>query len=74
MSYSRAWKLVQVMNDGFREPLVVPQRGGAVRGSSELTPIGAEVLRLYREMEAAALRGAQGAWDELQALLRKSPK
>jgi len=74
MSYSRAWKLVQVMNDAFREPLVVLQRGGAVRGSSELTDTGAEVLRLYREMEAAAIAGAQGAWDELQRLLRKVPR
>src|ERR1051325_12084115 len=48
MSYMRAWKLVQVMNEGFREPLVEVQRGGAGRGSSELTEGGGLVLRLYR--------------------------
>ncbi|HEV7919743.1 MAG TPA: LysR family transcriptional regulator [Thermoanaerobaculia bacterium] len=70
MSYMRAWKLVQVMNEGFREPLVVVHRGGAGRGSSELTPAGELVLRLYREMEAAALKATTKKWGELQKLLR----
>ncbi|MGH9424411.1 MAG: winged helix-turn-helix domain-containing protein [Thermoanaerobaculia bacterium] len=70
MSYMRAWKLVRVMNAGFREPLVVVHRGGAERGSSELTAAGGRVLRLYRKIEADAIRAAKRNWEELQTLLR----
>lgn len=72
MSYMRAWKLVQVMNTGFREPLVDVHRGGAERGSSALTPAGERVLRLYRRMEADVLRAAERRWAELQSFLRNT--
>lgn len=70
MSYMRAWQLVQVMNEGFREPLVVVHRGGAERGRSELTETGKTALRLYRDLEADALRAGKRRWQELQKLLR----
>jgi molybdate transport system regulatory protein len=69
MSYMRAWKLVGVMNEGFREPLVVMNRGGSERGGAELTPAGRAVLRLYRRMEKETLRSSKEAWTELQKLL-----
>src|SRR5262249_61231386 len=40
MSYMRAWKLVQMLNQGFRERLVVTQRGGARHGAARLAPTG----------------------------------
>ena len=69
MSYMRAWKLVGVMNEGFREPLVTMHRGGAAGGGADLTPTGRVVLRLYRRMEDDALRASKKAWAELQKLL-----
>jgi molybdate transport system regulatory protein len=69
MSYMRAWKLVGVMNEGFREPLVAMNRGGSERGGAELTTTGRAVLRLYRRMEKEALRASKKAWTELQKLL-----
>ena len=69
MSYMRAWKLVGVMNEGFREPLVVMHRGGSEGGGAELTPTGRAALRLYRRMENDALRASKKAWTELQKLL-----
>jgi molybdate transport system regulatory protein len=71
MSYMRAWKLVRVMNAGFREPLVIVHRGGADRGSSELTAAGRSVLQLYRKLEADALRATKRHWEELRKLLRR---
>jgi len=71
MSYMRAWKLVGVMNAGFRKPLVVVHRGGAARGRSELTPTGRLALRLYRRLESDALRATKRAWADLQELLRR---
>jgi molybdate transport system regulatory protein len=54
MSYTRAWGLVTDMNDDFRAPLVTSAKGGALRGGAVLTPLGAEVLTLYRRMERRA--------------------
>ncbi len=52
MSYKRAWGLVAELNAAFDPPLVVSVRGGATGGGARLTPAGAEVLQLYRALEA----------------------
>lgn len=52
MSYKRAWSLVQTLNEGFGQPLVVSSRGGASQGGASLTPAGHEVLQRYRAMQA----------------------
>ena len=57
MSYRRAWLLVDTMNGCFRGPLVASTRGGTGGGGARLTPLGAEVLARYRNMEAKALDG-----------------
>jgi len=72
MSYMRAWKLVAVMNEGFREPLVVMHRGGPAHGGAEVTETGRVAIRLYRRMENDALRASKQAWTELQKLLGDS--
>ncbi len=69
MSYMHAWGLVRTMNREFRDPLVTLARGGAGHGGALLTDRGAEVLALYREMESAALRAANGPWRRLRRLL-----
>src|SRR6266480_3515438 len=53
MSYMRAWTLIKTMERCFRKPLVEAVRGGSERGGTRLTPTGARVLALYREMHAA---------------------
>ena len=68
MSYTRAWSLVATMNGEFREPLVLPEKGGVARGGASLTPLGEEVLSRYRRMEAAA---ATAVAADLAALRRK---
>src|SRR5262245_41891170 len=56
MSYTRAWSLVSAMNREFSTPLVRSAKGGAARGGAELTPLGIEVLVLYRRMQSASQR------------------
>lgn len=51
MSYSRAWHLVDAMNAAFRKPLVISSAGGKRGGGAVVTPLGQEVLRLYRELQ-----------------------
>ncbi len=84
MSYMKAWRLVQVMNRCFRqpliaasdgaEPLIVLDRGGAKGGGARLTACGAEALALYRAMEEAAAGAMQPAWERLQGILRTDGK
>jgi len=70
MSYMRAWKLVQTMNEAFREPLVITARGGAAGGRAELTPAGLEALRLYRQIERESGKATAEFWKKLRKLIR----
>jgi molybdate transport system regulatory protein len=69
MSYSRAWKLVEEMNAGFRSPLVASAKGGAGHGGAALTRLGAQVLSHYRRIEASVARAVA---HDLAALRRSS--
>ena|SRR5437870_11579549 len=70
MSYMRAWSLIHVMNEGFREPLVDAVRGGSRRGGATLTPAGRAVLRLYRRMSKSSERASAADLRRLRRLLR----
>lgn len=52
MSYRRTWLLVDAMNRCWAEPLVATATGGAKGGGARVTPLGHEVLALYRSLEA----------------------
>ncbi len=54
MSYKRAWQLVDSLNRDFAAPLVSASRGGAHGGGAALTPLGAEVLAMYRSLQSQA--------------------
>jgi len=71
MSYKRAWLLVDTMNRCFRTPLVAAAKGGQAGGGAELTPLGREVLRRYRAVEARATRGAARDLAALKRALRR---
>jgi molybdate transport system regulatory protein len=70
MSYMRAWTLVKTMNQCFRRPVVVAQRGGKKGGGMKVTATGRRVLALYHEMESAALFSSKPAWESLQKFVR----
>ena len=55
MSYKRAWYLVDDFSAIFSEPLIERQHGGKGGGAAVLTPLGTEVVRQYRQMEAKAM-------------------
>jgi molybdate transport system regulatory protein len=69
MSYKRAWLLVEAMNEQFRSPLVVKEKGGVPVGGAKLTDLGERVLRLYRRMQRRAEASIGSQLDELQGLL-----
>lgn len=67
MSYKRAWYLAESINASFAQPVVVRRHGGLGGGSAELTPLGHDVIKSYREMEAAI---AQTCASQLRTLER----
>lgn len=68
MSYTRAWALVEQMNDTFAEPLVSSARGGAKGGGAQLTEAGTAVLTHYRQLEAAAATAGAPQIAAIEAL------
>lgn len=70
MSYQRVWTLVRALNADFIEPLVTKQRGGSSGGSANLTPMGTQVLEVYRAIERDAERAIAKRLPQLVSLIR----
>lgn len=70
MSYMKAWKLIQSMNRCFLSPLLEVHRGGKSGGTARLTPLGRQVLSLYRQMEQDSLAAVRLSEGKMAALLR----
>jgi molybdate transport system regulatory protein len=54
MSYRRAWKLVEELNSMFPVKMVDTISGGRGGGGASITPHGAEVVALFRTLQAEA--------------------
>ncbi|ASR42878.1 hypothetical protein BEN78_05245 [Xanthomonas citri pv. mangiferaeindicae] len=70
MSYRRAWQLVEEMNLYFGAPVAATLTGGKGGGGAALTPLGDEVLALYRSMEANCLDAIAEDLAQLRRLRR----
>ena len=73
MSYRRAWLLTKTMNACFREPLVDTAKGGLGGGGARLTPVGHEVLALYRAMEDHAAGAVVADMVRFRKLMAERP-
>lgn len=67
MSYRRAWLLMDELNRALASPATVSEHGGQSGGGSVLTPVGEEIIRLYRSIEAHA---ATACAPEIKALVK----
>lgn len=72
MAYRHAWELVDDLNAGFTTPVVESVAGGKTGGGARLTTFGAELLRRFREMEAAAEQAIAPALAKLAPRVAKS--
>jgi molybdate transport system regulatory protein len=70
MSYRRAWLLVDTMNRCFESPVVEAEAGGRRGGGTRLTPLGHELVRRYRSLEAKARKATAADLAALAKLLR----
>ena len=70
MSYRRAWLLIDELNQSLKSPATVSEQGGQSGGGCVLTPVGENIVRLYRGIEAQAEAACAGQIDELIRLIR----
>jgi molybdate transport system regulatory protein len=59
MSYSKAWKLIQVLEKRLGFPLLAKRVGGRSGGGSEVTPRAQEFMRRYGRFEREAKRSLE---------------
>jgi molybdate transport system regulatory protein len=72
MSYRRAWMLVDSINRAFDAPLVATATGGKGGGGAQVTELGHEVLRRYRQMEDKAAAAIADDLAEFGRLMRST--
>jgi len=73
MSYRRAWILVDEMNRALSGPAVRTATGGERGGGSTLTPLGDELVDVYRRIESTAARACARDLARLLALATPRP-
>jgi molybdate transport system regulatory protein len=71
MSYRRAWLLLDEMNRMMREPVTESARGGALRGGSQITELGRELIETYRRIEQKAAASCAEDIEHLLALVSR---
>ncbi len=74
MSYRRAWLLVEEINRTVREPAVTAETGGARGGGAVVTPVGEQIINLYRAIESQARSAAGSEFRAIGKLIRHNHK
>ena len=74
MSYRRAWLLVEEVNGALRKPAVASAAGGRQGGGANVTPVGEQVIELYRSIEGIARSSAREEFRAVSKLVRKSKR
>lgn len=72
MSYRRAWLLVEQINASLVRPAIEAAPGGRKGGGATLTPVGRQLIDLYRSIEDAAHRAAREQFKAMEKLVRKT--
>src|SRR5271157_3026813 len=70
MSYMRAWKLVKTMENCFRQPVVVAERGSKSGGPMKVAGTGRRALAFYQQMKRKESKTVKAAWQRMQQLLQ----
>ena len=50
MSYKKAWRIVEHLNELGQQPYLILQKGGQKGGGAELTNTGKKVIEAYRKL------------------------
>ncbi|MDV7340563.1 LysR family transcriptional regulator [Terasakiella sp. A23] len=71
MTYRRAWHLLETVQSVLSEDVVETSIGGKRGGGARLTPVGKELIALYREAEEGATKGAEPLLKKMDNLLEE---
>lgn len=69
VSYRKAWRLIDELNQTFKEQVVETQTGGAEKGGAQLTQTGQLALRTYQQIIAQAHKAAQRELKQIAPLI-----
>ncbi|WP_373020874.1 winged helix-turn-helix domain-containing protein [Thiomicrorhabdus sp.] len=61
MSYKRAWKLIEELNQMSDRPLVLKAQGGKSGGGTSLTEEGESMIKRFRELESELISFLENA-------------
>ena len=64
MSYSKAWKLIQMVEKRLGFAFLYKKVGGLSGGGSQVTPEGKEFLRRYERFESDAKEAVEKSYQE----------
>ncbi|HEY9080341.1 winged helix-turn-helix domain-containing protein [Magnetovibrio sp.] len=59
MAYRRAWHLLNTLQEAFDQPVITTEMGGKEKGGATLTPLGKDLIDLYRAAEAKACKDSE---------------
>lgn len=65
LSYSKAWKMINTMEEELGFPVIVRRAGGAAGGESYLTPEGKIFLEQYEELEEKVTAFSERLFEEM---------
>lgn len=72
VSYRRAWLLLKSLNSSFTEPVTISTKGGRGGGGMKLTPLGEQVIEVYRTFEVEIQQQAARLLGYLKARVPKA--
>ncbi|WP_135077268.1 LysR family transcriptional regulator [Terasakiella sp. SH-1] len=70
MTYRRAWHLLETVQSVLNEDVIETSVGGKKGGGAQLTPVGKELITLYRQAEEGASQGAAPLLEKMDSLLK----
>lgn len=68
--YKRAWLLIDSLNQGFGQPVVITTSGGKGGGGTTLTPLGQALLERYIELEKCMNAASVNELEALRKLAK----
>jgi molybdate transport system regulatory protein len=72
ISYRRAWELLESLNNSFRGPVAICNRGGRGGGGATLTELGRELITAYRSFDSELQSRAKSHFGRLARRRRAS--
>ena len=71
MNYRRAWFLIDSMQSGFADPILLTERGGKGRGGASLTQLGFELINRYEAHASLIANHSADILDWLRSVQSK---